>query len=258
MQRPDFSLMKFFSRFFLCSVLIFSCTPQKKLVYFQGNFNALNDSTSASYFKLKIIPGDILLVNVFTINQEAFPYFNLTSDKQGSDTRSPYEKGYVVNDRGAIQLPLVGEVVVQNMTMTEASDVVKEKLLKYVDDPIVTIKKLNFKITVLGEVAHPGSFPVYNESATLPEALGMAGDITSFGNKTSVKIIRNDSKTPRVLIADLTNASSFTQENYFLHPDDIVYVDPVKRKALQNVNPAITLITSLITTAVVVISFIVK
>lgn len=246
---------------FCCLFLIaafFSCTPQRKLVYFQGNFNALNDTSASGYFKLKIIPGDILLIHVLTINPEAFPYFGSASDKSTSDTRSPYEKGYVVNDRGAVQLPLVGEVIIQNMTMTEAADAVREKLLKYIDDPMVTLKKLNFKITVLGEVMRPGTFPIFSESVTLPEALGLAGDISAFGNKTCVKIIRSDSKTPRVLLVDMTNASSLTMENYFLHPDDIVYVEPVKRRALQNINPAITLITSLLTTTVVVLSLLIK
>ncbi|MBK5286768.1 MAG: hypothetical protein JJE25_15360, partial [Bacteroidia bacterium] len=71
--------MKKIFRYLLIAILLFSCTPQKKLVYFQGNFNALNDSSASGYFKLKIISGDILLVNVFTINQEAFPYFNSAS-----------------------------------------------------------------------------------------------------------------------------------------------------------------------------------
>ncbi|MBK5285266.1 MAG: polysaccharide biosynthesis/export family protein, partial [Bacteroidia bacterium] len=173
-----------------------------------------------------------------------------------SDTRSPYEKGFVVNDRGAIQLPLVGEVNVHNMTMTEAADAIRVKLMKFIDDPMVTVKKLNFKITVLGEVTRPGTISIFNESATLPEALGLAGDITSFGNRTAVKIIRNDSKMPRVLMVDMTNASSLTMENYFLHPDDIVYIEPVRRRALQNVSTSITVLASLLTTTVVVLSFI--
>jgi polysaccharide biosynthesis/export protein len=250
--------MKHFFRFLIFSLLLFSCTPQKKLVYFQGNFNALNDSSSAAYFKLKIIPGDILLVSVFTINQEAFPYFNSASDRTLSDTRSPYEKGYVVSEKGTVQLPLIGEVTVQNMTLNEAADALKTKLMQFIDEPLVVVKKLNFKVTVLGEVTRPGTFPIYNETATLPEVLGLAGDITSYGNRTTVKIIRNDSKTPRILVVDLTSASSLTLENYFLHPDDVIYVEPVRRKALQNINPAITLLTSLLTTTVVVISLLVK
>src|SRR4051794_9504377 len=87
----------------LLAIVVSSCTPQKKLVYFQGNFNAINDTSSANYFKLKIIPGDILIINVFTVNPEAFPYFNVASEKQSSDTRSPYEKGYTVSERGTIE-----------------------------------------------------------------------------------------------------------------------------------------------------------
>ena len=237
-------------------LFVFACTPQKKVIYFQGNFNALNDSSAVGYFKLKINPGDILLVNIFTINHEAFPYFNSVTDHAVSDIRSPYEKGFVVNEHGAIQIPLAGDVTVQNLSMTEAAAAVHDKLLRFIDDPIVTVKKLNFKVTVLGEVARPGTFNIYNESATLLEVLGLAGDINAFGNKTSVKIIRNDSKTPRVLLVDMTNASSLTMENYLLHPDDVVYVEPVRRRALQNITPEITVLASILTTAVVVLSFI--
>ena len=247
---------KYFIKFLWVAILALSCTPQKKLVYFQGKFNAVNDSSAANYFKLKIIPGDILLVNVFTINPEAFPYFNIVSDKQPSDTRSPYEKGYTVSERGTIEMPLVAEVSVLNMTMTEASDAIKEKLRKFMDEPMVTVKKLNFKITVLGEVARPGTFNIYNETVTLPEALGLAGDISAFGNRTTVKIIRSISKTPQVIAVDMTDAGSLTLENYYLHPNDIIYVEPLKRRALQNISPAITLLTSLLTTTIVVLTFI--
>src|SRR5262245_1740578 len=102
MKRNFAGRAKYFLNFLLVAMLAASCTPQKKLVYFQGNFNAINDSAAANYFKLKIIPGDIILVNVFTINPEAFPYFNVVSEKQASDTRSPYEKGYTVSERGSI------------------------------------------------------------------------------------------------------------------------------------------------------------
>jgi polysaccharide export outer membrane protein len=256
MWQNIFRLAKCFLKFFLIAIIISSCTPQKKLVYFQGNFNAVNDSAAANYFRLKIIPGDILLVNVFTINPEAFPYFNVVSDKQASDNRSPYEKGYTVSERGTIEMPLIGEVSVLSMTMTEAANAIKQKLLKFMEQPMVVVKNLNFKITILGEVTHPGSFNIYNETVTLPEALGLAGDISAFGNRTAVKIIRNNAKTPQVLLADMTNAQSLTLENYYLHPNDIIYVEPLKRRALQNISPAVTLLTSLLTTTIVVLSFI--
>src|SRR5262249_24188039 len=153
--------MKIAAGSFFIAILLFSCTPQKELVYFQGKFNAVNDSAASNYFKLKIIPGDILMINVFTINPEAFPFFNVVSDKQTADTRSPYEKGYTVSERGTIEMPLVGEVSVLNMTMTEASDAVKQKLKKFMDEPMVTVKMLNFKITVLGEVNRPGTFNIF-------------------------------------------------------------------------------------------------
>jgi polysaccharide export outer membrane protein len=256
-MRPEIArILRYGFKFLLVAVFAASCTPQKKVIYFQGNFNAVNDSSAANYFKLKIVPGDIVVVNVFTINPEAFPYFNVASEKQASDMRSAYEKGYTVSDRGTIEMPLIGEVNVVGMTMTEAADAIRDKLKKFMDEPMVTVKKLNFKITVLGEVVRPGTFDIYKESVTLPEVLGMAGDVGPAGNRTNLKIIRNNSKTPQVITVDLTQAASLTLENYYLHPNDIIYVEPLKRRQFQNIGPTVTLVTSLITTTILVLTFI--
>lgn len=230
-----------------------SCTSQKKLVYFQGQVPSLKDNS----FKLKIYPGDILSIYVFTLNTEAFPFLTQPGEKPISDSRSPYERGYVVNDKGEVKIPLIGAVMLNGLTLQEASDLVEKKFKVYMEDPIVTIRKLNFKVTVLGEVNKPGTYYIYNEKATLPEVLGLAGDLTGFGNRTNVKIIREENNDSKQFSVDLTSANSLSPETYYLHPDDIIYVEPTRKRAFQNVSPAVTVFTSIITTAVLVFTFIV-
>lgn len=227
---------------------------QKKLVYFQGDIPVL---PSDSLYKIRIYPGDIVSINIFTINEAAFPYLAMPNDRLGTDTRSAYEKGYVVNDKGEVKLPLIGTVALNGMTISEAIAEIEKRFTVYIQDPIVTVKKLNFKITVLGEVNKPGTYQIMNERATLPEVLGLAGDLSQFADRKSLRIIREENGVRSNFYVDLTNASSLTASSYYLHPDDILYVQPVPRRAFQNINPSVTIFTSILTSAVVVLTFII-
>ncbi len=233
--------------------IIASCTPQKKLVYFQGQVPSLKAST----YKLKIYPGDILSIYVFTINAESFPFLAQPGEKTISDSRSPYERGYMVSENGEVKIPLIGSVNINGLTIQEASELIETKFKVYMEDPIVTIRKLNFKITVLGEVNKPGTYYIYNERATLPEVLGLAGDLTGFGSRTNVKLIREENNESKQFNLDLTSSNVLSAETYYLHPDDIIYVEPTRKRAFQNASPTITVFTSIITTAVLVFTFII-
>lgn len=237
----------------LLSVL-FSCTSQKKLVYFQGTIPQLKES---DIYKLRIYPGDILSINIFTINAEAYPYLAVPADKPSSDNRSAYEKGYIVNEKGEVKLPLIGSVLLTGKTMSEATQILEAKFKEFMEDPIVTVKKLNFKITVLGEVNRPGTYQILNEHATLPEVLGMAGDLSVYGDRQKVRIIREENQQTKDFFIDMTDASSLSAEIYYLHPDDIIYVQPLKRRAFQNISPSVTIFTSIVTTAVIALTFII-
>ena len=161
--------MKWIRTILFSAFIIFSsCTSQKKLVYFQGNLPQIN---SDSIYTLRIYPGDILSINIFTINSEAFPYLSMPNEKTASDSRSAYEKGYVVNDSGEVKLPLVGKINLKGLTISEATSLMEQRFHEYILDPIISIKKLNFKITVMGEVNRPGTYQILNERATLTEVL---------------------------------------------------------------------------------------
>src|SRR5436190_8459517 len=243
-------------RIFIFSAFIIatSCTSQKKLVYFQGQLPQINND---SVFVLRIYPGDILSINIFTINSEAFPYLSAPNDKIASDRRSAYEKGTVVNDSGEVKLPLVGIVKLNGLSISEATTLIEKKYQEYIRDPIVSLKKLNFKVFVLGEVNRPGSYQIMNEKATLVEVLGMAGDVNQFGDRQKLRIIRDENNQRKDIYVNLTDASSLSATSFYIHPNDIIYVQPVKRRAFQNTTPAVTLFTSIITSAIVVLTFIV-
>ncbi len=248
-------MQKLFRLLFYCLILFcVACSSQKSVIYFQGATPQLQQDANSM---LKIYSGDILGINIFTINADAYPYLSTGMDKPISDNRSPYEKGFIVNERGEIKLPLIGAVNLLGLTIPEATQLLETKFKTYIDDPIVTLKKLNFKVTVLGEVNKPGTYPILNEKATLLEVLGFAGDLSQYGNRKNVHIIRTENNSTKDFYIDLTEPKSLTAEVYYLHPDDVVYISPVKRKAFQNISPSVTVFTSILTTTVVVISFLI-
>jgi polysaccharide export outer membrane protein len=223
------------------------------LIYFQGAIPVIN---ADSIYKVRLFPGDILSINIFTINAEAYPYLSIPGDRMGADNRSSYEKGYIINGKGEVKLPLVGSVLLKGLTIPEATDTIENKFREFINDPIVTVKKLNFKVTILGEVSKPGTYPVMNEKATLPEVLGMAGDLSQFADRKMLRIIREENNQRKDFFVDLTDAKSLNTETYYIHPDDIIYVQPLPRRAFQNISPSVTLFTSILTTTVVVLTFI--
>ena len=135
--------MKFSKYAIVLIFILASCTSTKKLVYFQGDIPA---GSIDSAYKVRIYPLDILSITVFTINMEAYPYFNMNTDRSVADNRSAYEKGYVVDDSGQVKLPLIGAVKVSGLTISQARAAIDLKLRAFINDPIVTVKKLNFKV----------------------------------------------------------------------------------------------------------------
>ncbi|HKR04702.1 MAG TPA: polysaccharide biosynthesis/export family protein [Bacteroidia bacterium] len=256
----------------LFSVLavICSCTPQKKLIYFQdpvpgsstNKKKALpgdKESASTPDFELKIYPQDILSIQLFTINPDAMPGISTSVDKQIIDNRTAYEKGFIVNTQGDVDLPLIGSVHLGGLTLAVAKDSLINRFKQYVDEPVVVIKKLSFKITILGEVAKPGLYYIPNEKMTFTEALGMVGDLTIYGDRTDIRIFRKgDNNELKEIKVDLTSQDILAPENRYVQQDDLIYVKAIKRKALANINPALVVITSLVSTTVITIALILR
>lgn len=217
----------------LSIVSLEGCTSARKLVYFQGTTAREDTMTIPEPFVPTIRKGDVLSVQVSSLNTEATTYFNPASMAEGNGALVPTNSlgrtsGYLVAADGTIKLPLVGQIAVADLTTARAGEVITGKLKNYLKEPTVNVRNLNFKISVLGEVSRPAMFTIPNEQITLPEALGLAGDLTIYGRRDNVLIIREVGNQRVFARLDLTRRDAFRSPYYSLHPNDIVYIEPGK------------------------------
>jgi polysaccharide export outer membrane protein len=235
----------FFLLFLAVLFAVSSCTPQRKLVYLQGEQTLVKDSAR---FAMPVSPGDILLVQLVTVNPEAFPALGVVSaNNEGNDNRSAYEKGLVVNPQGMLDLPYVGSIRAAGLTMEVLHDTLVARFSRLIDEPVVILKKLSFKVSVLGEVNRPGLYYVPNEQLTFLEALALAGDLNNYADRTGLKLFR---KTPEGTIEyklDLTSKDALSGPFRYMHPDDVIYAPPTRKKAFTAITPATAVVTSLLT-----------
>ena len=224
---------------------MFSCTPQRKIVYFQNN---AGNTTDTSAFEMKLAIGDIITVDLYTINPDAFPGIGISKDRSTIvDNRTAYEKGFTIDKSGKVILPYVGEVFLQGFSIPEARNLITQKFKAYLDEPVIVVKKLSFKISVVGEVQKPGLYYVPNERITLIEGLALAGDVANYADRTNIKIIRQTAQGSIEIPIDLTNQSSLVGAGKYLYPDDVVYVAPSRKKAFSQISLASGIFTSIAT-----------
>ena len=243
--------------YLLVVISLSSCGSQKDYAYLQ---DAKDPSSSGKMpeFTLVIKPNDILSIQVLTVNTEAFPGIATTIDKQVIDNRSAYEKGFIVDKEGFVVIPMLGKVNLSGLSMNDARDTLVRRFEYFMDDPVVVLKKLSFKVTILGEVAKPGLYYIPNEKITLLEGLGMAGDLTIFGDREEVKLIRQTNDGYKEINIDLTTKASLNSEVAYLYTDDVVYVKPIGRRGAATISPSVLIVTSILTTLTLVLSVILR
>lgn len=234
---------------YLLSVsLLTSCASTKHIAYFQNISDGVRDTTeviSNEPASPVIQPDDILLINVNGDNPAAALPFNQGSTSFNaptligatSTTESVYGRaadtrlGYLVDENGAINFPILGHLVLMNMTLIQAQDTLQRLLLSYLKGPLVNIRFLNYKITVLGEVAHPGTYTIPNQQINLLQALGLAGDMTIFGKRVNVLVIREKGGKREYGRINMNDGKSvFNSPFYHLKQNDVVIVQPRKSK----------------------------
>lgn len=223
----------------VCAVVMASCTSYKNVPYLQNAEEIMAAQAELPLYDAKIMPKDLLTVTVNTTDPEAAAPFNMTvqTAQNLATSRTSYSQPvlqqYLVNNEGCIDFPVLGTLKVGGLTKNEAEDMIREKLKPYLKEvPIVTVRMSNYKISVLGEVARPGTFTVSNEKVNVLEALAMAGDLTIWGMRDNVKLVREDAAGKREIIElDLTNAEIITSPYYYLQQNDILYISPNKTKA---------------------------
>jgi polysaccharide export outer membrane protein len=180
----------------------------------------------AQSYEATIQPGDIITIHVSSLSKEASSFFNSVDEKGDKLVANTY----LVAANGNIEMPLIGPVKVAGNTSQVAKYLVKNKLEKYLIDPSVRVRIKNFKVTLLGEVKNPGIYTIPNEKVTLIEALGLAGDLTIFGKRVNLLVIREQNGERIFKRVDLTSREFFSSEFYYLHSNDIIYVEPGKGK----------------------------
>lgn len=233
--------MKKYSFLFVSAILVLlcSCGSTKNIAYLQ-NSDEIDFELSKYLYDAKIMPKDILTITVTTVNPEAAVPFNLTvpttlSQTQRTTNNSSLLQTYLVDNDGQIDYPIVGVINVGGLTKSDCEKLILSKIKPYLNEnerPVVTVRMSNYKISVLGEVAHPGMFTVGNEKINILEALAQAGDLTIYGVRTNVKLIREDASGKKEIhTLDLNDANLINSPYYYLQQNDIVYVEPNKVKS---------------------------
>lgn len=231
--------------FILFVLIISSCSTPKDIVYFQTLPEATQAELDSMYaqYSAKICPDDLLGITVSSSNLAAVAAYNLpavsfmspsaissgSSRREQAVTMSSLQP-YLVDQEGYIDFPVLGRVKIGGLTKKEAIKLLEEKIAKDVKEPIVTIQNLNFKISVLGEVAKPGPFFLSNERVSILDALSLAGDLTIYGRRDNVLLMRDENGQKEFQYFDLTKTDVFKSPYFYLQQNDVLYVEPNKSR----------------------------
>jgi polysaccharide export outer membrane protein len=232
--------LSFFAFAMLAVLLLSSCKASKNVAYIQ-NSDSISYEQSRFLYDARIMPKDQLTISVNTVDPEVSMPYNLLLQNSYTQGRTVSTSGggtlmpYLVDNDGYINFPVIGRLHVSGLTKSECENLILEKIRRYMaedQNPVVTVRMSSYSISVLGEVNKPGSFQVAREKINILEALAQAGDLTIYGVRENVKLIREDSKGKKQIYhINLNDANLLTSPYYYLQQNDIVYVEPNKVKA---------------------------
>ncbi|KAF2332515.1 polysaccharide biosynthesis/export family protein [Flavobacterium daemonense] len=234
-MKLNFSLFFKAICFLMLLFLCFSCGTKKDIVYYQNIDNMTNLQNSTSY-EIKIQPDDLLMIIVSAEDPEVAIPFNLAtvatanSGKLDIVTGQQTIQSYLVNSEGMIDFPIIGKLHVGGLSRTEVLSLLRSKISSYIKNPIINLRIMNFKISLQGEVNLPGTYPIASERVTLIEALSMAKDLTIYGRRDNILIIREINGIKSYNRVDITKSDFINSPFYYLAQNDVVYVEPNQTK----------------------------
>lgn len=252
---------------FLFALFFFSCASKKDLVYYQ-NIDGLASSEKSNSYEIKIQPDDLLMIIVSAADPESAIPFNLTSISVPSSLNSNNSniiasqgqqtmQSYLVDGSGTIDFPVLGKLKVGGLSRTEVMQLLETQISKYIKNPIINLRLMNFKVSVQGEVTIPGIYSIPSDRVTLIEALSMAKDLTVYGKRDNVLIIREVDGVKSYNRVDITKADFINSPFYYLAQNDVVYVEPNKARingAAVGANTGVIIsVTSLLITVITLI-----
>lgn len=231
----------------------FSCVSHKKVTLFQNKTVEVGDTLYQMRFAYKIQPRDVLFVSITSYNQKATDFFNV---KTSAETDDPVGVGYKVSEEGYITIPILDSVSVKGLSVHEVQQKIALKLKDYISDAYVLVDLANFNFTVLGDVKSPGMKTVLKDKTTLIEAIAMGGDFADYGNRRIVKLIRTAGSNSVSVQLDFTDITLINSPYYYIMPNDVIYVEPLKAKIVRSNLSQVTLLVSLTSLAVVLINIV--
>jgi len=239
-------------------VLLTSCVSQKKIRYFQDR--AELDTVKTEFINnraadYKIQPGDNLYVRVQSIDNSSSGFADMRMSTNYYTEEGIYLNSYSVSDSGYIEFPLIGKIHVLSSTINEVRRLVQAEVDEYVKNTIVLVKLVNFKLTMLGEFNRPGKYLVYQDRITIFQAIAMAGDMTDYAKRSELAIIRQTDKGSKLVRLDLNDQNILESDYYYLMPNDIIYVEPLKSKQYAFTQFPYALLLSTVTVLVVLLTF---
>ena len=247
------STLKLLAIFIL--IIMSSCGSRKDYVYFQDEpISDQSLSTLDNDFEIRYKPNDILTIDVSAEVSESVAAFNLAPvayNTAGDATAQStvLRQTYLLDPEGNIEFPVLGTIKMGGLNRVEATTMLKERLSEYVKEFIVNIRLINFTITVLGEVNNPGTYTVQGERISLSQALGLAGDLTIYGKRDNVFLIREIDGKKKYAKFDLTSVNVVNSPVYYLSQNDVVYVEPNNAKIKSSsFNPNTAVLISAIST----------
>ena len=235
----------------LLLVLLFSvssCVTNKDLEYFRTSKDVSKVKLNTNEYHLQV--GDLISVQISTVTEQQHDFFNKeqTSNSQLM-MQNPYLYGYLVKEGGFLDLPSLGKVKAEGFTLRELENIIKQIAVSYFEQPIVKLNIINFEVSVLGAVNNPGNYKIVNPEANVLYALSLANDMTEYGNRKRVKVIRNNKEENRIFYVDLTDMKTLNNPNFMLQPHDVIYVAPLNKRfyAFTNLPNLISMSISAIT-----------
>ncbi|NJB83329.1 polysaccharide biosynthesis/export family protein [Wenyingzhuangia aestuarii] len=220
---------------FITLILFTSCVSNKRTTYLQGSLLEKKYDFPHKTFKTQI--NDILLITVSSKDKELTDFFNSlgsSNSSQGNASNiNPYFSGYRIDIHGNIRLPYIGEMNVLGFTLNEIRTKIENELAKYLqntDTYFVTVKNAGIKYTIVGEIGAPGTNTLQSYEATIIDAIASSGDITEYGNRTNIEVIRQEENGVKKHIIDLTNIESLNSDVFLLKNNDIINIKPIRQK----------------------------
>ncbi len=240
--------------FLLLSVIMVSCVPTEKLSYF-NDINDLEEPAVNPRTQKLITPFDKLYIKVFSIDPQTSLIFNTSDEIRFSSESGSGVVGYLVDEAGNITFPFVGNINVLGMTTAKAAEKIQKALNDYVSNTSITVKYVDNKVTILGEVEKQGVYSFSQDKLNIYEALGLGGGITRYGNRKNIILVRNEGDKILHHRLNLSDSKISGKDGYYVMPNDVVIIEPLKAISSSYQNLTYTTILTSVTTMIAVLLF---